>query len=492
MDKKKVSRSWIVRLRPYVQGFFLLLFLILFFRVSYPFHDDFTKNFFFNLDPLITFLMVISGSPVKLSLLLSLVTILLTFLLGRVFCGWICPLGTLLDLFAHTIPRRKKKENSPNGNGRFKNIKYYLLGFLVFGSLTGFTAVVFFDPLVFVFRVFTLNVSPFIILVENKGLDLIRPFAMKMGAFQLSMLSFEQPVFQLGLASLMMFITVVGLIAFERRFWCRNLCPLGALLSIFSQFSFRGRKVSDACTGCSKCVLKCPMNAIGEEFKDTSARECIQCERCDPVCPVDAISFETGQSDQRFEFNPARRGVIFSGIGGVLASFAAGLSVTTDLVHDKRLRPPGALVEKDFLDACIRCGECMKVCPTHGLQPSVLQSGFEGLYSPVLTPRIGACEERCNLCGIVCPTGAIRELPIEEKQYATIGNAAIERHRCIAWEQGKICLICDEVCPYDAMEFRMVTDEKGTLQRPYVIEDKCVGCGQCERGCRYINPRKGW
>lgn len=150
MDKKKVSRSWIVRLRPYVQGFFLLLFLILFFRVSYPFHDDFTKNFFFNLDPLITFLMVISGSPVKLSLLLSLVTILLTFLLGRVFCGWICPLGTLLDLFAHTIPRRKKKENSPNGNGRFKNIKYYLLGFLVFGSLTGFTAVVFFEPFIYV------------------------------------------------------------------------------------------------------------------------------------------------------------------------------------------------------------------------------------------------------------------------------------------------------------------------------------------------------
>ncbi len=110
------------------------------------------------------------------------------------------------------------------------------------------------------------------------------------------------------------------------------------------------------------------------------------------------------------------------------------------------------------------------------------------MFTPVLTPRIGGCEERCNLCGVVCPTGAIRQLPLEEKQYAVIGNAVIERTRCIAWEQGKVCLICDEVCPYDAIEFRMVTDEKCTLQRPFVTEDKCVGCGQCEKGCPVNGP----
>lgn len=130
----------------------------------------------------------------------------------------------------------------------------------------------------------------------------------------------------------------------------------------------------------------------------------------------------------------------------------------------------------------------MKVCPTHGLQPAKLQAGFEGLYTPVLTPRIGGCEEQCNLCGQVCPTGAVRALSLEEKQYAVIGNAIIDRNRCIAWEQGKVCLICDEVCPYDAIDFRMVTDEKATLQRPYVIEDKCVGCGQCEHGCPVNGP----
>ncbi len=145
-------------------------------------------------------------------------------------------------------------------------------------------------------------------------------------------------------------------------------------------------------------------------------------------------------------------------------------------------------MEKDFLDACLRCGECMKGCPTQALQPSLLQAGLEGMFTPVLTPRVGACEEQCNLCGQICPTGAIRSLPLIEKQYAVIGNATIERNLCIAWEQGKVCLICDEVCPYDAVEFKLVKDELGTIKRPFVIEEKCVGCGQCEKGCPVNGP----
>ena len=431
--------------------------------------------------------MAISGSPIKMTLLISIVTVVITILLGRVFCGWVCPMGTIFDLSAR-IFKRGKNENKPFGNGTYKNIKYYLLGFLIFGSFLGFTALMFLDPLVFLFRVFTLNIHPYLILAAGQVLNLIRPLAMKMGMFELSMMSLEQPVFRFGIANLFLIVAVIGLIAMERRFWCRNLCPLGAFLSLLSRYSIWGRRVSDLCIKCSKCARTCPMNAIGDNYFDTSARECIQCERCATVCPVDAISFGTGVKDQRFEFNPERRNVIYAGIGGVLAGLAAGSSVAGKTVHEKRLRPPGALIEKDFLDACLRCGECMKVCPTHGLQPAMLQAGFEGMFTPVLTPRIGACEEQCNLCGQVCPTGAVRPLPLEEKQYAVIGNAVINHNRCIAWEQGKICLICDEVCPYDAVEFHMVTDEKGTIQRPFVLEDKCVGCGQCENGCPVNGP----
>jgi MauM/NapG family ferredoxin protein len=302
------------------------------------------------------------------------------------------------------------------------------------------------------------------------------------------MLSYQQPAFVFALFSLLMFLAVIGLIYVERRFWCRNLCPLGALLSLVSRFSVWGRRVSDACITCSKCAQVCPMNAIGEDFHTTSAHECIQCVRCAAVCPTAAISFGFHTPGvQRYAHSPSRRALFAAAAGGVLAAVAAKASVSRQTTHEKLIRPPGARVEEDFLDSCLRCGECMKACPTHGLQPAVSQAGFEGFFTPVLVSRIGGCEDKCNLCGRVCPTGAIRSLPLEEKRYAVIGNAVINRSLCIAWEQGKLCLICDEACPYDSIEFRMVADEKGTIQRPFVIEDKCIGCGQCEHAC----PTKG-
>jgi formate hydrogenlyase subunit 6/NADH:ubiquinone oxidoreductase subunit I len=125
----------------------------------------------------------------------------------------------------------------------------------------------------------------------------------------------------------------------------------------------------------------------------------------------------------------------------------------------------------------------MKVCPTNGLQPSIFESGINGLWTPRLIPRIGGCEKNCTMCGQVCPTNAIRNLPLEEKTYVKIGTAAIDRSRCIAWEQDKICLICDEACPYDAIISRNETIQGTMLLRPFIDEHICTGCGLCEERC---------
>ncbi len=485
-DSTESKRILSSKFRPLIQGISLIFFIYLFLKIVYPFQKTLATNVFYNFDPLISLIMLLSGTLFISALLYSAVTIILTVLFGRFFCGWLCPMGTIFDLAEYVIPVRKPRK--PYGNGPYKNIKYYILLFLIIGSLFGLTVVMMFDPLVFLFRVLTVNVFPATVLGANVILDFIRPLATKMGAFNLSMMSFEQPVFSLSLLNLVLFITVIGLIAVERRFWCRNLCPLGALLAIFSRFSIRGRRVSSDCISCAKCARTCPMNAISDNYFGTSPRECIQCERCKEVCPVNAISFTTGRVNDEFSFNPSRRGAILTGTGGIIAALGAGTILATKSTAGTLLRPPGAIPEKDFLDTCLRCGECMKGCPTHGLQPAKLEAGFEGVFTPVLAPRIGACEEQCNICGQVCPTGAIRNLSLEEKQYATIGNATIERNLCIAWEQGKVCLICDEVCPYDAVEFKLVTDETGSSKRPFVIEEKCVGCGQCERGCPVNGP----
>jgi formate hydrogenlyase subunit 6/NADH:ubiquinone oxidoreductase subunit I len=87
------------------------------------------------------------------------------------------------------------------------------------------------------------------------------------------------------------------------------------------------------------------------------------------------------------------------------------------------------------------------------------------------------------MCGQVCPTSAIRRLPLEEKTYVKMGTAVIDRARCIAWEQDKVCLICDEACPYNAISSLNETIRENTLLRPFVDERICTGCGLCEARC---------
>jgi ferredoxin len=121
----------------------------------------------------------------------------------------------------------------------------------------------------------------------------------------------------------------------------------------------------------------------------------------------------------------------------------------------------------------------MEACLTNTLQPSIWEAGLEGLWTPRMELRYAGCEQHCNRCGKVCPSQAIRSLNLEEKKHAKVGTAIIERSRCIVWEQDRRCLICDEVCPYNAIVFKAVDG----FRRPFVIESKCNGCGYCEQKC---------
>ena len=199
--------------------------------------------------------------------------------------------------------------------------------------------------------------------------------------------------------------------------------------------------------------------------------------------PKDAIAFKAIYSpfheDAQRTVDITRRGFFYALSGGSITSFFLFNDPAKKKRSDNLIRPPGAVPEETFLNTCIRCSECMKVCITNTLQPSLFEGGLEGLWTPRANLRFAPCEQTCNLCGKACPTQAIRDLDLEEKKHAKIGTAVILKEKCLVWEQDRSCLICDEQCPYNAIVFKVVDG----FRRPFVLENKCNGCGFCEHKC---------
>jgi ferredoxin len=162
--------------------------------------------------------------------------------------------------------------------------------------------------------------------------------------------------------------------------------------------------------------------------------------------------------------------------------------------HPRLIRPPGAQ-ENNLLAKCIRCGECSRACPTSAIQPAIAEAGLEGLWTPVLIPRIGYCDYSCSACGQVCPVQAIPPLSLLEKRQHVIGKAYIDRNRCIPWADEQPCGVCEEMCPVPdkaiELEELEVRDAEGgllTVQRPHVVRERCIGCGICEYQCPLSGP----
>jgi MauM/NapG family ferredoxin protein len=309
-----------------------------------------------------------------------------------------------------------------------------------------------------------------------------------------------QPAFSGGAFIFLLFLSILALNALADRFWCRYLCPLGGLLGLISKVALLRPVVQPACNRCGHCVRDCRLDAI-----DTGAgyeiipSECTVCLDCLAACPESAalssskggIGFEwRWRTAPVQEYDPTRRQVLAAlGVGAVgLALLRTDAGAKKPDAHF--IRPPGVDDEEEFLSRCVRCSQCMKVCPTSGLQPAIFESGIEGLWTPHLVPRLGYCDHGCNACGQICPSGAIPPLALEEKQAQVIGMAVVDRNRCLPWAYDTPCIVCEEMCPLAEkaiqLEEATVTDTQGqdiVVQRPYVLLDRCIGCGICEFQC---------
>ncbi|MGC3957527.1 MAG: 4Fe-4S binding protein [Verrucomicrobiota bacterium] len=450
---------------------------------------------FLALDPLVSLSTAVAGRTWVWSLAWAGVLLAVCVFVPRGFCGYLCPLGTLIDVFDFLVGKRVKAFRV-GGEGWWVHIKYYLLA----GTMVA--------------AVFGVLVSGFVaaIPVITRGvLFIAKPFqdAHTRGWHNVP------PITAGHVVSIALFAIVLLLGLLRARFWCKYVCPSGAVFSVFNLLRASERKVESSCIKCNKCVEICPFDAIKPDFT-TRGTDCTLCQSCGGVCPTHAIKF-VGRGNRvslkvvndppTHETPLGRRGFLAAGVG-LATALAGGVAAAVgikarganldDPAAFRPVRPPGSVREQEFLQLCIRCGECFRACPNDVLQPLGLQQGLEGLWTPHVAANWSGCETSCNACGQVCPTGAILPLALEKKRRTRIGLAIVNTTTCLPFDK-KACQLCWDECTaagYNAIEFRPVgelseEDRAGgndpRLLAPLVREDRCVGCGLCQARCYAIN-----
>ena len=517
-----MSQNWLVRLRRISQIVFLAFFVYLLVlttlrttpQANGDIHGMAPVRLFFEWDPLIALVNALSAHALYQGLIWCLIILIPTLFLGRFFCGWICPMGTLQHIVGvqPSEAKRGKLRLESNRYKRWQTSKYMLLLAGLVAALCGSSLLGLFDPFSLLVRSVGMSLMPAWNLAVRSALTPMEQSHTAWikatghalhGGMQATVLDYRQPRFVQSVFLGILFLLILAASLRVTRFWCRALCPLGALLGAVSRWSILGlHKDADACNHCNRCLMHCQGgdDPIGGALWRKS--ECLMCMNCVGICSQHSLSFQFFRKEKEVATPDMGRRKALTGLaaGAVAVPMLRASSGTGHSRNEKLIRPPGSLAENDFLSRCIRCGECMKVCPNNSLHPTLEQAGLEGLWSPMLVPRIGYCEPSCVLCSEVCPTGAIWQITPkekgwvvgvgEQKQPIRLGLAFYDRGRCLPWAMATECIVCEEWCPVSpkaiyVQEAEVIDShgQKKILKQPRVDPSRCVGCGACEYAC---------
>ena len=527
----------ITTIRIVSQTLFFALFMFLLWMTWFSRLGGYPVSLFLEVDPLVGLATSLSTHTVYRWLWRGLWVLIPTLLLGRVFCNWMCPYGALHQFFGWLFNIRNNKNNIDAN--RYKpayQIKYYILVVMLVLAAFGSLQIGLLDPICLLVRTMTTTVAPASDLAVENASRLLEQNGLNGDA--VSFISSapgapEQRIFAGAWFVGLLIIVLVGMNLVIPRFFCRVLCPLGALLGVLSRFSlWRIDRDLTKCTDCDLCLKHC--EGASDPQAALRKSECFVCFNCIDDCPEDALSFKLApvpvkerivgrirdgaatlfgrplistvpETEIKVPAVPRRRW-FFAALAGVLAYPFLRLSAAVNDrgFNEKAIRPPGSVEESEFLERCIKCDQCINVCPTNVLQPSGLeQGGLEGLWTPVMDFSVGFCQLNCTLCSEVCPTGAIQKVSVEQKlglhDYEEngpirLGTAFFARGRCLPWSMETPCVVCEEVCPTSPKAIGTYDEEitrwdgtKVTLNKPYIRPELCIGCGICEHECPVID-----
>ena len=510
-DLRKALR--ITNVRILSQVFFFSVFLISVWLTWTSRLEGYPVSRILEFDPLVMVANMLSTHSVYRYLGWGLIIVAVTLLFGRVFCNWICPYGTLHQFVGWLF-------NIGSGKNRIEDNRYRSMYYFKYAILTVFLIMAAFgslqigllDPICLMYRTFATVVAPMTdmvidtvsLQVANREIDTLALDNLKFAP------GVERRVFIGSFWIGLMMMALVGANIVIPRFFCRVLCPLGALLGVLSRYSlFRINRDVHKCTDCNLCLTRC--EGAADPMGKVRLSECFSCMNCIDDCPEDALSFTmVGLDTKQVVAAPdmSRRKMIFASLSGVLAfPLIKNHGLNTDRTFSPDLiRPPGSCEESEFLERCIKCDQCINACPTNVLQPATYQEGgLESLWTPVMQFKIAHCQFKCIVCSEVCPTGAIRKITVDEKLGkgdfveegpVRLGTAFFDRGRCLPWSSDIPCVVCEEVCPTSPKAIQTKDEEAMdvfgnivVLNKPFMVPDLCIGCGICEAECPVLDDR---
>ena len=419
--------------------------------------------------------------------------VLLTLLMGRIYCSVICPLGVLQDIFGWL--GKKVKKNRYTYSKPMNILRYVMLGVLVVALVAGFTSI---GALIAPYSAFGRIATTFLAPVYQWGNNLLASWAESANSYAFYSVDIW---WKGGITFVVALVTLTTLfvLAFKNgRTYCNTICPVGTVLGFLSKYSYLKPMIDTTkCNGCGLCARNCKASCIDSKNHAIDYSRCVVCLDCIDKCRQGAIKYvprsKSAQSAPSGASADKGRRAFIAGTAMVAgASVAKAQKLKMDggyaVIEDKKipnretpLTPPGSLSARNLAQHCTACQLCISACPNQVLRPS---SDLSNFMQPVTSFERGYCRPECVKCSEVCPTGAIKPITKEEKTAIQIGHAVWIADNCVVNRDNEKCDNCFRHCPTGAIQMVAKNpDDKKSPKIPVINTERCIGCGACENLC---------